>query len=499
MIFYFRAKEPLIADSQPPLPSATNKPDTIIKHIEFANEKRDIGLQLSHGDLPSSSKNEKSAQTRWTSTKPHPEEPPHSKGRYLRTIDDPLLDDPSMNAYQPPALYFNSHSDFLQMMTPTANQLVDEAKENRLAYLASIPIETYEDDGDFDPKQHRKSKPNQNVRFKIPPSSSIHISKPSILAKQTKLPADFLNQFPLLRSLVEEALALQQMPGDPAMPLAQYVFSTRPITTDQKDVRKSKPSPPRTQSVGFIRSVRPKSVIHTRGANSKASRLYPPPTDTRQMVVTQAEVRHLVDRLSKPRFNKRTEREIAAAKQIIDVAEPIVTPRLPPKSVPGIRPTTKKPPPSYGTTRAHRLYAEFARARRVAQENPPPKSPRSQRSPRKESPPNQRQPPSSPQLLNTGTLSHFSLLNKVDIDSATIERNSIPQGSGELPLENLTSNMKTSSTTSQDVTLELNRPSSSASSSSSSSSVTPKPTLPDNHPIHDMRDDPENSMTNVTD
>ncbi|CAF5197917.1 unnamed protein product, partial [Rotaria sp. Silwood1] len=39
--------------------------------------------------------------------------------------------------------------------------------------------------------------------------------------------------------------------------------------------------------------------------------LYPPSPDTRQMVVTKTDVRNLVDRLSKPKFNKRLERMLA--------------------------------------------------------------------------------------------------------------------------------------------------------------------------------------------
>ncbi|CAF5196822.1 unnamed protein product, partial [Rotaria sp. Silwood1] len=37
------------------------------------------------------------------------------------------------------------------------------------------------------------------------------------------------------------------------------------------------------------------------------------------------------DRLSKPKFNKRLEREIALAKQMTTIEETVSTPRLPPK------------------------------------------------------------------------------------------------------------------------------------------------------------------------
>lgn len=133
------------------------------------------------------------------------------------------------------------------------------------------------------------------------------------------------------------------------------------------------------------------------------------------------------------------------------------------------------------------MYAEFARARRAAHESPPPASTKSPRSPRKEPPTNIRLPPSSPQLLNTGTLSHFSLLNKVDIDTATIDKNSLQP--------NTSSNVKTSSTTSQDVSFELNR----QTSSSSSSSPTPEPTLPDHIEQNPEQNELGFSITNVTD
>ena len=146
------------------------------------------------------------------------------------------------------------------------------------------------------------------------------------------------------------------------------------------------------------------------------------------------------------------------------------------------------------------MYTEFSRARRAAQDTSATKSPRSQKSPRRESPKNDRIPPLSPQLLNTGTLSHFSLLNKVDIDSATIDKNSLQQGSLEPRQDNTLTNIKSSSTTSQDVTLELNRHSSDSSSSSTISSPTPEPTLPEHVLLNqDDRNDLGISITDVTD
>jgi hypothetical protein len=59
--------------------------------------------------------------------------------------------------------------------------------------------------------------------------------------------------------------------------------------------------------------------------------------------------------------------------------------------------------------------------------------------------------------------------------------------------------MKSSSTTSQDVSFELNQPSSKSSSSSSSSASTPEPTIP----ALDLRNNERNelgfSITDVTD
>ncbi len=159
----------------------------------------------------------------------------------------------------------------------------------------------------------------------------------------------------------------------------------------------------------------------------------------------------------------------------------------------------QKPPLSYGTTRAHRLYAEFSRARRAANEPQPIILPKPQVPPRKESSSNGRILPSSPQLLNTGTLSHFSLLNKVDIDSATIERNSAQQLSSEQIQQNTGQTIQSSSTTSQDVTLELNQPLSGSSSSSSSSSTTPSPTILKHDQPDNERNDLGFSITDVTD
>ncbi len=141
------------------------------------------------------------------------------------------------------------------------------------------------------------------------------------------------------------------------------------------------------------------------------------------------------------------------------------------------------------------MYTEFARARRAAYESQATTPPKSQVSPRKESSSNGRIPPLSPQLLNTGTLSHFSLLNKVDIDSATIERNSLQPPSSEQNQQNTGPSMKSSSTTSQDVSFELNR----STPTSSSPSPTPQPTIPEHDRPNNERNDLGFSITDVTD
>ena len=338
-------KEPLKESSAPVRPPPTT--DTVVKHIHFVNEKKDVGLQISRSELPATANTNKSAQTRWTSTKNHPPQSHHSRGRYLRTMEDPSLDDPSIASYQPPALYFNSNSDFLHMMTPVNANYFEHAKENRVSYLASIPIDGFNDEIDFDdqdedhkhsPKQPLKSKPGQTVRFKLPSTQTPPPAIPSetrVVGKQQVLGQGFLSNFPLLRALVEEALTLQEHQYDVPAPLRRLMIGERPRSAGQQEQRKLKPSPPRPKSAATGRSSRPKSVIVTRNTDKK-SRLYPPPLDRRQLVVTKHEVRNLVDRLSKPKFNKRFERQVALAEQITTTTteEPTTSPRLPPKPIP---------------------------------------------------------------------------------------------------------------------------------------------------------------------
>ena len=233
-------KEPI------PQPSTT---DTIVKHIHFVNEKKDVGLQISRSDLPSSSSNNKSAQTRWTSTKARSNEYHQSKSRYLRTIEDPSLDDPTIAFYRPPPLYFNSDSDFLQMMTPATTKVV---KENRLSYLASIPIDSFDDQPTIEnEKQEPKRKSISNVRFNLP-------SSPKIIPKQQILAKDFLHNFPLLRSLVEEALALQQYQYDIPISIRNIIFNERPQSAVEQRQINIKQNPIRPKSATNIRT---KSVI----------------------------------------------------------------------------------------------------------------------------------------------------------------------------------------------------------------------------------------------
>lgn len=340
------AKEQVM--QQLPSPSKPST-DTIIKHIHLINEKKDVGLQLSNNDLPASSANNKSAQTRWTSTKSHPTGRQYSKDRHFPKIEISSSDDPQIASYQPPPLYFNSNCDFLQMMTPANAAYIDGAKENRLSYLASIPIDNFNDEFDNDEeydedddhtKQRKeqlpKSKSPHNVRFNLPSSSTSTVSSSkgpvdSIVPKKQSLSNDFLHNFPLLRALVEEALALQEHQQDIPMSIKRIIFNDRPHSAKQQGHDKPKSSVRRPKSATNNRTSQVKSLIVPRNINNNR-RLYPPSTETRQMMVTKTEVRNLVDRLSQPKFNKRLEREIASAKQTTNVDETIITPRLPPKS-----------------------------------------------------------------------------------------------------------------------------------------------------------------------
>ena len=154
-----------------------------------------------------------------------------------------------------------------------------------------------------------------------------------------------------------------------------------------------------------------------------------------------------------------------------------------------------KPTLSYGTTRAHRLMAEFSRARRTALEPQAASSPKSQASPKKETVSNSRTLPSSPQIPNIGTVSHSSLLNKVDVDTTTIGKNSIQRRSSEIIPENTGPTIKSVSTTSQDVTLKFNQ-----TLTKTTFSTPPTPTIPQHNQGNDeIKEDLNFSITDITD
>jgi len=221
------------------------------------------------------------------------------------------------------------------MITPATTKIVEEAKENRLSYLASIPIASFDDQpnvvDDENEKHQLKRKSTSNVRFNLP--STAVISQTKIIPKQQTLAKDFLHNFPLLRSLVEEALALQQHQYNMPIPVRHVIFDERPHSAMQQRQKILKQNLIRPKSTTNVRSIRTKSVIVARNINN-TRRLYPPPPKTNQMIVTKNEVRHLVDRLSKPKFNRRVERELALTNQDMPNQEPtIIIPRHPSKSM----------------------------------------------------------------------------------------------------------------------------------------------------------------------
>ncbi|CAF1244496.1 unnamed protein product [Rotaria magnacalcarata] len=462
--------------------------DTIVKQIHFVNEKRDVALQLSRSDLPSSSTNNKSAQTRWTSTKSRSSDSHHSKHEYLRTIEDPSVDDPTVTFYRPPALYFNSDSDFLEMITPESTKIVEQAKENRLSYLASVPIITFDDDStveddDENKKPQPKRKSISNIRFNLPSSTlSKDCSHTKMVPKQQTLAKDFLHNFPLLRSLVEEALALQQYEHDMPISIGHTVLNERPHSTTLHQQKHLKKIPIRPKSAMNVRSMRTKSVIVSRNINN-TRRLYPSSSKTDQIFIKKNDVRDLVDRLSKPKVHKRVENKMSLVNENISTREPLSTT------------TIRKPPLSYGTTRAHRLMAEYSRARLTTVQSQTVSSPKSQVSPKKEPIYNNRTPSlSSPQLVNTGTLSRSSLLNRVDVDTPTTQKNSMQRPSLEVTPENTGPTLKTAASTSQDASLKLNQTITKIRFS------TPESTTSQHDNVNDERnDDLAFSITDITD
>jgi hypothetical protein len=139
--------------------------------------------------------------------------------------------------------------------------------------------------------------------------------------------------------------------------------------------------------------------------------------------------------------------------------------------------------------------AEFSRTRRAAFEPKTANSPKTETPPKKESISNNRTPSlSSPQIRNTGTVSHSPLLNKVDVDTVTVEKNSIQRPSLGIIPEKTGSTIKSVSTTSQDVTLKLNQ--------TITKTITSTPTriIPPHNEENNQRDDDLNfSISDVTD
>jgi hypothetical protein len=228
------------------------------------------------------------------------------------------VDDPTTAFYRPPALYFNSDSDFVHVMAPSTVKRMNKAKENRLSYLASIPIASFDgdvnvEDDDVDRSEERSSparKPTTHVRFKPP------LSSPSALAK------DFLQHFPLLRSLVEEALALQQQHHCQIPPSAERVIvSARPNSAAEQRQRPLKQLSARPKSASKVRSM---SVIIPRGLN-RSRRLYPPASRTKPTPVMKSDVRSLVDRLSKSREKKTAQQDRIVINDNKPAQEPLVT------------------------------------------------------------------------------------------------------------------------------------------------------------------------------
>ncbi|CAF0743467.1 unnamed protein product [Didymodactylos carnosus] len=397
--------------------------DTVVKHIEFVNEKKDVALQLSRYDFPLSMKS-CAVQTQWTTTTVRQE-------KLTVTTTEPG-DDLTVMAYRPPPLYFNSDSDWLCMKAsiPSSPSSLEKAKENRLTYLASIPIASFD--------ESKPTKHPVNVHFDL----RRHEASEKSYSPTSHLPKDFLHNFPLLRSLVQEALAIQQrnIPQKKRLPLP---ITDRPHSADQQ-----------IKSTKRVKSPRIKSARVIVKQTDQTKRLYPLPSS--QSMVSKTEIRALVDRLSKPKFNKRIEKEILLIKQTPTV-EPLKSARLVNNNA-----QTKKPPrstanPSYSVTRTMKLRA--AHARRQSQIVAPDQTKSKQNASSPNNSTNQQQ------LLNTATL---SLLNKVDIDS-TMEKP--PQKDEQAPISNIATN--TSSTaTSKDGSFKINTSTSTTTTTDTLNSTT---------------------------
>lgn len=140
---------------------------------------------------------------------------------------------------------------------------------------------------------------------------------------------------------------------------------------------------------------------------------------------------------------------------------------------------------------------EFSRARRAALQPQTTDSPKAEKFPRKEPILTDRIPfLSSPPIFNAGTVSHLSLLNKVDFDTpTTAEKNSTQRPSLEIKSDCAGSILKSSSlTTSQDITLKLNQTATKVTFS------TPDPTIRQHDKEKaEKNDDLAFSITDVTD
>ena len=133
---------------------------------------------------------------------------------------------------------------------------------------------------------------------------------------------------------------------------------------------------------------------------------------------------------------------------------------------------------------------ELSRARRGILKPQTANSPKSQTPVKKESTSNKGISPSPPQIVNTATISHSSLLNKVDVDTPTADKQNVKRPSLGVISENASLTIKSASTTSQDVTLKLNQTLTMPVSS------TPKPVIPQ----QDQENDDLNfSISDVTD
>lgn len=138
---------------------------------------------------------------------------------------------------------------------------------------------------------------------------------------------------------------------------------------------------------------------------------------------------------------------------------------------------------------------EHSRARRAAFEPQPVPSSKSQTPSKKETVSSSRIPPTPPPpppIPNRTTISQSPLLSKVDVDTVTIEKNTIQRPSLQIISDNIDTIIKSPSTTSQDVTLKLNQ------TLTKTILSTPSSTIP-KHEQDERKDDLNFSITDITD